>query len=119
MLVDFLQRGETVNANLVCRCSTECDMHFVTNSKQRDPAIWQGTTSRCTDICGYWGVWLGSSVSYLHGGLGPVWCLGRSHKGTVLSTGMMWQFRKLCVHGCRILKWTSATAAFWSLYSWG
>jgi len=48
----------------------------------------------------------------LDSGLGPAWCLGRSHKGPVLSTGMMWQFRKLCVHGCKILKWTSATAAF-------
>ena len=34
----------------------------------RDPARWQGTMSHCTDICGYWGVWLGSSVSSLHFG---------------------------------------------------
>ena len=66
MLVDFLQRGETINANLMCRYSRKCEMHFVTSGEQRDPARQQGTTSHCTDICGYWGVWLGSSVSSLH-----------------------------------------------------
>jgi len=68
MLVDFLQRGETINANLVCRYSRECDMHFVTDSKQRDPARWLGTMSHCTDICGCWGGWLGSSMSSLQFG---------------------------------------------------
>jgi hypothetical protein len=68
MQIDFLQRGETIIANLMCRYSRKCKMHFVTSSKQRDPARQQGT-SHCTDIYGYWGVWLGSSVSSLHFGL--------------------------------------------------
>jgi hypothetical protein len=46
----------------------ECAMHFVTSNEQRDLARQQGTTSHCTDICGYWGVRLGSSMSSLHFG---------------------------------------------------
>jgi hypothetical protein len=92
----------------MCRYSRECDVQFVTNSREI-LQVKKAQTFVAIEECG----WEVLCPPYtLDGGLGPIWFLGRSHKRPVLSTGMMWQFRKLCVHGCRILKWAFATKHF-------
>jgi hypothetical protein len=103
------------------RGSKNCDMHFMTSDWWKDTSFFNTIMNALTRHTSYW-----RKSKTLAGKCSPsslrlnfpfqtttVWVLKRWHMGPAL--WHQWdKSSKLCIHGCKILKWATTTGAYLS-----